>query len=137
MTALVIGPEQQAELQRIRDYAEAKHRRYRLEDMRKIVLGTRQPPGADPARICEVPHGFRVVYSIEQHPQGWVRHLSVSLDLTRRTPNMGAVLMIARELGFAIGKDLKLDLCKHLLQPSPTFGLAVPNLFERMEDCDD
>ena len=47
-----------------------------------------------------IPVGFRAVYSIEEHPIGWCRHLSVSVSTKNRVPSVPAVEMIMHEFGF-------------------------------------
>ena len=78
-----------------------------------------------------------MVYSVEDHGKGWMRHLSVSVDResgSGAAPNPQAVAMIARELGFSIGDDLQFDPERHFLMASPGWGWKVPNVLEKLEE---
>jgi hypothetical protein len=103
MVPLVIGDEQVAELKRIKEYAEAHV--YTVADMYLRKQGTLQAPGDLNAFKCMIPVGFKVVFSLEQHPQQdgsyvLARHLSVSVARHKRVPSIPAVQMIMDELGF-------------------------------------
>jgi hypothetical protein len=63
----------------------------------------RQPPvGDDPAYVLhDALGGYRIVYSIEEHPPGWFHHVSVSVATPGRFPLPSVVRMIAQELGIS------------------------------------
>lgn len=103
MRVLVIGENEQAELQRIRQYAEANP--YDLEAMVDRGRGKRMTPGELSVYRCYIPVGFKVVFTIEDHPQHTgktlrMRHLSVSVTGFNKLPSPEAVQMIMDELGF-------------------------------------
>lgn len=103
MRALIIGEAELAELQRVRQYAEAHP--YDLEAMVDRGTGKRQPPGNLSVYRCLIPVGFKVVFSIEDHPQRTgktlrMRYLSVSVSSFNKLPSPEAVQMIMDELGF-------------------------------------
>lgn len=45
------------------------------------------PVGDNPKHVIRIPHGFRAVFSFEQHPEGLVAHLSVSYRKAGAMPN--------------------------------------------------
>jgi hypothetical protein len=97
MRPLLIGPEQVAELARVRAHAEA-HRIGHVEVIASIAEG--RPIAWEPGFRCVLPFGFRVAFSIEEHPGGWHRHLSVSVAAAPgRLPGMHAMIEIGRPLG--------------------------------------
>lgn len=54
---------------------------------------------------CTLPIGYRVVYSIEEHPNNKreikkVRHISISIDSPGKLPNPAAVETLIKEIGF-------------------------------------
>lgn len=58
--------------------------------------------GDDPGHCCEIPFGYRVVFSIEEQmpPLGWCRHISISVDEDGMLPSEVAAMEIARLFGF-------------------------------------
>jgi hypothetical protein len=103
MRALIIGETEQAELQRIKQYAEAHP--YDLEAMVDRGRGKRVAPGELSVYRCLIPVGFKVVFSVEDHPQRSgktirMRHLSVSVSAFNKLPSPEAVQLIMDELGF-------------------------------------
>ena len=50
--------------------------------------------------VCKIPDACRVVFSFEDQPTGWCRHLSVSIPDKTKLPNPPAVEMIIKEFGF-------------------------------------
>jgi hypothetical protein len=49
---------------------------------------------------CEIPRGYKVVFSLEDQPAGRVRHLSVSVNRPGLCPSPQAVQAIMEEIGF-------------------------------------
>jgi len=43
--------------------------------------------------------GYKCVYTIEEHPGGWMHHLSVSVDNPAKVPSIPAFMMIMKEFG--------------------------------------
>lgn len=97
MRPLVICPIGRAEIKRVMDFAD-KHRDP-IANLHARISGALPPIGDNPNFVCTLPVGFRIVYSIEQQPIGWCRHISVSVD-GAKLPNPMAVRMIADEFGF-------------------------------------
>jgi hypothetical protein len=54
--------------------------------------------------VTIIPDGYRVVFSIEEQPIGWCRHLSVSVDKKGKYPTPQAVELIMQEFG--MGNDI-------------------------------
>src|SRR5437762_4044175 len=50
--------------------------------------------------VCEIPVGYRIVYSLEDQPAGIVRHLSVSVDEDKCLPNPPTVELLMKLFGF-------------------------------------
>jgi hypothetical protein len=95
-----------AKLRALREYAEAHP--IPVEQMYAIARGELPPVGDREGYRCFLPTGFKVVFSVEDHPQrrgGSVRlrHLSVSLSEPTGTqvPSPKALATLCRELGFA------------------------------------
>jgi hypothetical protein len=64
-----------------------------------------EPLGNDPNRTIEIPMGYRATFTVEEQggPLGWVRHLSVSIDLRdtgKPLPSLHAVNQLMVEFGF-------------------------------------
>lgn len=98
MRALLIGPTQKAAVQQVLDYAEA-HRFPRA--MLVAAMNAGKPIlGDDRGFLCELPVGFRCAFSIEQHPAGWHRHLSVSVNVPGKLPPPPAMDAIMTLFGF-------------------------------------
>lgn len=98
MRPLVIDDAVRADIKRVVAYAEAH--RVPLPEMRLHADGKLPPPGDDNRFVCVLPRGFRCVYTVEYHPSGLYRHLSVSVPDPGRAPNETAVILIASEFGF-------------------------------------
>lgn len=94
-----MGDEQRKALRELRARAEANafniHRLFE-------AAGTGVPAALSaPGLTIGIPMGFYITFTIEQHPEGWMRHVSVSVDGKRGSvPNNFAIEWIARELGF-------------------------------------
>ena len=98
MRALLIGPDQKAAVQKVVDYAEA-HRFPR--SMLAAAMNAGKPLlGGERGFLCELPIGFRCAFSIEQHPAGWYRHLSVSVNVPGKLPPLPAMDAIMTLFGF-------------------------------------
>lgn len=103
MRALIIGETEKSELERVRKYAEANP--YDLEAMVDRGIGKRQTPGNLSVYRCLIPVGYKVVFTVEDHPQRngrtlRMRHLSVSVSGFNKPPSPDAVQIIMDELGF-------------------------------------
>lgn len=100
MTTLLIDTVIKREIQTIISYAEDNvidiNTLKRLADAHKD--GKASPIGDNSQRTMRIPVGFLVSFSIEEHPIGLARHISVSSQ--RGTPSREAVNMIMHEFGF-------------------------------------
>lgn len=84
-----------------------------IKEMERLMAGDVTPIGDRPGYACLLDFGYRLVFSIEEHPlkKGgtvWFRHMSLSLNQHDRTPNEYAMGQVGKLLGFPI-KDHKLD----------------------------
>lgn len=117
MTPLMIDDSVKAAIAKVVAFADS----HRLDTptMQALVRGEGECPGDNPNRIVLVPFGFRCVFTVEQQPFGWARHLSVSVvsqpdgsfiqkpaggDCTVRSrvgrvPNQHAMRMLMDEFG--------------------------------------
>lgn len=95
MNPLILGPVEILALAAVREHAEAHfvdlaEFRRRAADREHVL---------DPGCCCVVSIGFRVAFTIERHPAGWARHLSISLATRGHLPGSPAIRMIGRALG--------------------------------------
>jgi hypothetical protein len=102
MTALIIGTEEKAALEKLRELASSNP-----IDMPKLVESIKTPEGKAAhrrmmtAQTVDLPVAFKVTYSIETgHPIGTCRHMSLSVQKKGRVPNQQAVEMVMAELGY-------------------------------------
>lgn len=104
MRPLVIGPEEKEKLQALKDNAEQNILSF--DDLLDIKNKREPLVGDRPGFSCEIPVGFRVVFSLENHPMkdgsGFktIRHMSMSVDAEGKLPNPIACKMIMEELGY-------------------------------------
>lgn len=110
------------ELQPLREYAEAHP--IRIDEMKKIVAGKLMAIGDRQGHGQRLEFGYRVVYSIEEHPKSdksgtsWLRHASMSIAKKGRMPNPYALAMVGEQLGFPIKDNLPdPELCMVQLNP--------------------
>lgn len=97
---LYIGPKEREAIDKLVDFAE-KHRINK--DLMQKSMKREWAAGDDPNYICYIEAGYRIVYSIEEQPIGWCRHLSVSVDDPQKSPHPMAVEMLMKEFGFRGG----------------------------------
>jgi len=100
---LIIDP---AVVHRLITYAEEN--RTTLQMLMYIQSGGMPPPGDYAARSAKMPVGYRVVYTIEEHPQEggktkWFKHLSISCD--NKMPSTHAGQAIMRAFGYGPIED--------------------------------
>lgn len=100
MPTLFIDSEAKSRVATLREFAES--RTLSTQDIYAIQHGRKPPPGDDPNYATIIPLGFRVVFTVEQHPFGWAEHLSVSVPDARpgSGPNEVIVNQIAQLFGF-------------------------------------
>ncbi|MDX2165711.1 MAG: hypothetical protein SF182_01550 [Deltaproteobacteria bacterium] len=89
--ALVISEENAARCAAVVKYAEA----HRIDGagLRAICARRRRPVGDDPGHIANLDDGVRCVFSIEEHPGGWARHLSITVRGHLPIPALAGVIM--------------------------------------------
>lgn len=102
MIPLIIDDEK---LRALRSYAE--NHPVTFQEMQRIIEGEVPPVGDRDGYTCFLDYGFKLVYSIEEHPCKtggtlWGRHMSVSLDepTGTRVPSIIAVELLCKALGF-------------------------------------
>lgn len=93
---------------------------FTVDDLMEIKNGKAPAPGDRKGFACYLDFGFRVVFSIEQHPQGRVRHLSVSVHGTG-LPNPAAVEEIMKHLKF----ENPMENCKVDIEKLPENRQAI------------
>lgn len=87
-----------------------------LHEMKRIVSGDATIVGDRPSHVFNFPLGYRLVYSIEEHPLRngsgtiWIRHMSMSIAVEGRAPNPIALEMIGKELGFPPLKECSIQM---------------------------
>lgn len=101
-SVLLIDEEAKKRAQEVVDYAE--NHRISIEALKNYVNSERSISEADPMYVCHFDANYRTAFTIEEHPVGWVRHLSVSVSRAGRWPLPQAVEMIM-EL-FGMGNNL-------------------------------
>jgi len=69
------------------------------EIMNKLIIGEIVAPGFSPNYSCEIFNGYRIVFSVEEHPMGWCRHISISVP-GGKLPNIEAARLIIKEFDF-------------------------------------
>lgn len=126
MRALLLDDTTTAKIKKLVDFAEKNQLSH--GDLKRIVKGVTPAPGNRPGFSVEIPIGFRIVFTIEEHKRNKVvRHLSISVDGGENMlPNQVAVETLIKEFGFK--KPLK-DCMVYLEQLEPTEHQAV-NIIE-------
>lgn len=123
MTALVIGPEQKAEIAALRTLAIAHP-----VDVKWLLKAIKLPQlkakhmAQMTEQTIEIPMNFLVAFSIETgHPAGVCRHMSMSVRQDGRAPTPDAVWMVAEEFGFVGG----LGQCAVYQEDLKGHGIAI------------
>ena len=100
MRALVIDEQAKQDIANLLKYAD-KNRISKpfLLAAAAAMNGGNPAVGDIPQHCCHFRDGFKVVLSIEQQPNGWCKHLSVSVDNPEKLPSIEAVKMIIEEFG--------------------------------------
>ena len=98
MRALIIGPEEQEMLQTLKSYAEAHA--FSMDDLLDRCNGA-PAPGDIPSFRCEIPVGYRVVFTIEATSNNKTcRIVSISVPTPGKFPSKESCQMIMDHLGF-------------------------------------
>lgn len=103
MTLFLMDDSVRAQLSEIKQFAEAN--RYDLEFMAKRYQD--QQAGREVAdfpvgHMVMLPTGFGVSFTIEEHPGGWMRHVSVSSPDPNKVPIPAALEFVMSELGYGL-----------------------------------
>lgn len=104
---LIIDKAAKDRIQNVKRYA---HENFLDERIMQNIVSEGWAPGDIDGYSCNLDIGFRVVYTVEKHPLGWCRHMSMSLAATDRVPSIHAVDMVLEELSFK-GRLAKKDQC--------------------------
>ena len=101
MQALIINNKIKNEINNLVEFAKANP--VSLEQLKRTVEGTVPPIGDDPRYALNIDVGFRVVFSIEQQPQGLMRHLSIGMPYKPKDvyPSHEVASEIMRLFGFS------------------------------------
>jgi hypothetical protein len=106
MRALIIGPDEKTKIATLLAHAE-KH----VVSMSQVIRAANNGKvvGDDPANVCLIPRGFRVVFTYEMQKKRKARHISISVEAdpkivagsdSDRFPHPAAVNAIITEFGF-------------------------------------
>jgi len=95
-----------------------------LTKVKETIAGTEPPVGDNPEFCCIIPNGFRCVFSFEEQPHGWCRHLSISIPTVDGAPSPIAVEMLMPAFGFTG----KLTDCYVWVTRQPHFCVEVLQL---------
>ena len=98
MRPLILGLPERRLLDELRQFAES----HLLDAQALVALVSKGTAiGDQPGRKVEIPFGYRVAFTVEQHPGGkWYRHISVSVETPGHIPHPVAVDQIADCVGF-------------------------------------
>lgn len=97
MKPLIINQEIVQQLKDLADYADKN--RYTMNDLVDIQAGRQAPPGDRKEFVCNIPMGYRVVFTIEDHKTLY-RHLSMSVYKPGTLPHPAAIEEVMGHLGF-------------------------------------
>lgn len=97
MSVFIIDENTRAAFDKLKKHAYEKP--FRLKELYRFQeIGV--PVGTIKGFTITVPVGVNITYTIEQHPEGWMAHLSVSVDPQKKYPNEVIVNEIMKEMGF-------------------------------------
>ncbi len=108
---LVISEAERARVREVREYAE--HHRYPAAEVLYLMSHPERAPGLNPERAMVFPLGYRCVFTIEEQPCGWCRHLSVNVMEKKLLPSREAVAELCRQFGFVKPLD---ELIVHIME---------------------
>ena len=98
MRPLLIDNKAKKDIAKVVEHAFAN--KIQIETLQKMVKNEVPAVGDLSGYSCYIFKDFRVVFSIEHHPMGWCRHMSISVPSDTKLPSVGAVQMIMEEFGF-------------------------------------
>lgn len=129
MTVFVIDDAVRAQLASIKEFAEAN--RYDIAFMRKRVdlMNAGQPlPFYPDEHTATLPLDWWVTYTIEEHPGGWMRHMSMSSPKNGTLPIGPTLQFVMDELGY----NLPLADCYTWPEEVPLGNRMAINVMEPM-----
>lgn len=95
----------------------------------ETAMETGRSPGDDPNHVVNIPIGVRCVFSIDWTPDGWMRHLSVSVTGRGKWPHPVLIGELMRLFEF------RAQSMHHLRYPVWTEDHAqAVNLVERLDE---
>ena len=101
MRILQIIPETEEDIEKLLKYADEN--RFSTAMLKLIQDGSLEGAGENPDYVLHIHDGYRVVYSLEEHPNKekgkpgiWLRHISISVDRLKKYPQPVAVQMILK-----------------------------------------
>lgn len=97
MSVLIITEANKEKIAELIKYADENP--FNMDYMKRLMKGIESPAGDDENYVCYLDFAYRVVFTIEQHPVGWCRHLSISVAVEGKYPSVQAVIMIGNEFG--------------------------------------
>ena len=98
MRPLLIDQKAKEDIAKVVEYAFAN--KIETETLKKMVDEKAPPVGDLPGYSCHIFKDFIVVFSIENHPMGWCRHMSISVPNNGKVASIEATEMIMEEFGF-------------------------------------
>jgi hypothetical protein len=101
MTMFLMDEPTTAKIKELADYA-VQHSydlAFMKERARKSQTGEPVEKYAEEHTLV-LPTGFLITYTIEQHPGGWMRHLSMSSPARGKVPNQPAIEWVMGLLGY-------------------------------------
>lgn len=98
MRSLVIGREEKEKIKNLVEHAEKNI--MQMDDLLDTINKEMLPVGDMDNFSCQIPNGYKVVYSIENQPAGMVRHLSISVPEEGAYPHPDVVIMLMGEIPF-------------------------------------
>jgi hypothetical protein len=99
MRVLQIDYETLEDIQKVVKYA--NEYKFDKHQMKLIMSGDLKAAGLNPDFVVYIHDGYRVVYSIEEHPIGRCQHISISVDRSNKYPQEFAVKMILEAFGMS------------------------------------
>ncbi len=121
MDIIIIGPVEQNRIAEV-----IKHAKENIVSYELLIKGGNQLPNIKDFTVC-IPNKLMVIYSIEDHKIGLMKHLSVSIDLENRIPAKEAVIMILEEFKFIN------NLNKCIVKKLETGKLPAINVWEPLD----
>jgi hypothetical protein len=114
MRALIIDETAKAAIAAVCEYADENRIDFKEIQARVAIPDGYSPIGDDPNHCCYLVDGFKCVFSVEEQPCGWTRHLSISVAAIDKMPHIEAVKLLMPEFGI----EKPLDECHIYIEES-------------------